>query len=415
MKSAQPRGGTQHYDTLVIGAGQAGVSLSYFLQAQGIDHVLVERETSFASWRNRWDGFYANTPNWMNTLPRDGFHTYPGGKPEGFASKKELVEYFEDYLREIQPPILSPCDVMEARQSADGKWRLKTSQGEFVGDNLAICTGAMSTPRIPRMSRALDPKVPQLHSLDYRSPNDIKTSRVLIVGSGSSGVQICKELCKTKKFDEIHLATSKVLVLPEYVLGIQVHRFLHMFSMFDVRVKSVLGRLMYGQLELKGDPIRPPTPKDLAKLEGVRLHERLISCQPGSVSFRDGSVVTDDDLTILWCTGYRGSYNWIRPRQGRLTIDERGYPVHDRGVVGPCRGLYFVGLRYQYTVASHDIYGVGQDARFVAESIAGGNTKHCVPQPPASARVGPITDSSKHTVAEVPYKAPKQTASDSSL
>jgi putative flavoprotein involved in K+ transport len=228
----------------------------------------------------------------------------------------------------------------------------------------------MSTSLIPELGNRLDRSVPQLHSLDYRCPEDIKTSRVLIVGSGSSGVQICTEFCKSNRFEELHLATSNVLVLPEHVLGIQVHRFLHFFGLFDARVRSPLGKLMYGRIELKGDPIRPPTPKDLARDGRVILHERLTESEGRTLGFKDGSSISTENLTILWCTGYKGAYGWIHAKAGSVEFDERGYPKHERGVIEGCPGLYFVGLRYQYTVASHDIYGVGRDAKYVAERIA---------------------------------------------
>jgi putative flavoprotein involved in K+ transport len=362
---------SEEYGVVVVGAGQAGISLSYFLARHGLNHVVLERDTPFSAWKTRWDGFYTNTPNWMNTLPRAGFNTVPGDDPNAFATREEIVEYLEEYRHEVDPPLICPSEVTGIEQLPSGCWQLRTSTGSYRARNVAVCTGAMSSPRIPALAGALDRSVPQVHSLDFRNPADIETSRVLIVGSGSSGVQICKEFCRARTQREIHLATSDVLVLPETVMGIQVHRFLHLFGVFDVRVHSPLGRLMYRNIEVKGDPIRPPTPEDLARDEGVILHGRLAAVRGSRLAFDDDSTLDTRDLTVLWCTGYRGRYEWIRPRAGALAIDERGYPVHERGVIDDAEGLYFVGLRYQHTVASHDIYGVGADAKYVAEHIAG--------------------------------------------
>ena len=358
------------YDVVVIGAGQAGVSLSFFLREKGINHVLLEKERPFSAWHNRWDGFYANTPNWMNILPGLEKHKFPGRNRSGFATKKELVDYFENYLSQVGAPVLTDQNVVEMRQSKSGSWAVHTSAGRvFETDNVVVCTGAMSKARIPGFSKTIGPGIVQLHSQDYRRPSDIRTKNVLIVGSGSSGVQISRELLDAQRFERVHLATSDVLVLPNHVLGLQIHRLLHLFGIFDIKVKSRLGRMMYGTLELKGDPIRPPTPKDLAQTQGLKLHKRLTRAEDDTLFFEDGEALQESDLTIIWCTGFKGDYEWIKTAGSPLELDERGYPVHTRGVLAEHPGLYFVGLRYQYTVASHDIYGVGNDAEFIANEI----------------------------------------------
>lgn len=358
-------------EVAVIGAGQAGVSLSYFLAKAGVNHVVFEKDRPFSAWHRRWDGFYANTPNWMNTLPGKQGQQYPGRSRSDFATKEELVDYFQSYLNDVDAPVLANQEVVEARQREDNSWTLRTSANDvFESDNIVVCTGAMSKPRIPDFSRSISDRVSQMHSVEYRRPTDVDTRHVLVVGSGSSGVQICKELLDAERFEQVHLACSDVLVLPNHVLGIPIHRLLHMLGIFDVKVYSRLGRVFYGTLEQKGDPIRPPTPRDLSRTHGLNLLGRLIDANDEALLFQNGQQLTRlADLTIIWCTGFSGDYGWIKPGRSSLELDERGYPVHLRGVIESHPGLYFVGLRYQYTVASHDIYGVGNDAKYVANEI----------------------------------------------
>ena len=230
-------------DVIVVGAGQAGLSLSHFLRRNGVSHVVLERDRPFSSWHHRWDGFHANTPNWMNSLPRDVQGLHPGRHRGDFATKQELLEYFGQYLDELKPPLRTGCQVTGVRQGGDGHWDVTTESGTLRARNVAVCTGAMCAPRIPPVAADIPAGVPQMHSSEYRNPGQLRTPEVLIVGSGSSGVQICKELCRSARFRRIHLATSNILVLPRHVCGIQIHRFLHLFGFFQVRTQSMLGRL----------------------------------------------------------------------------------------------------------------------------------------------------------------------------
>lgn len=359
----------EYSDVVIIGGGQAGISLSYYLQQQGIPHVILERDRAFASWHNRWDGFRANTPNWMNTIPVIDSKRLPGNNPGGFATREEIIDYFEECLRAVNPPLRTGVDVHRITQVEAGLWEVHTKDTIYETPTVAVCIGAMCTPRLPQAAADIPAAVPQLHSSEYRSPEQITTKGVLVVGTGSSGMQIGNILCQSGRYDQIHMAVSSVMVLPERLMGIQIHRFLHFFGLFDVRNDSLMGRLMYSNLETKGDPIMRPTPRDLARRYGVRLYGKFTRAEGDMLHFADGQTLSTDDLTILWCTGFRGDYSFIEPQNRAAAFDKSGYPMHKRGVIAGAPGLYFVGLRYQYTVASHDIYGVGQDARYVADHI----------------------------------------------
>ncbi len=359
----------EYVDVAVVGGGQAGISLSYYLQQRQISHVVLERDRAFSSWRNRWDGFRTNTPNWMNTLPVIDEQIFPANEPYGFATREELVDYLEQCLAAVNPPIKTGVEVYEITQLDDGRWEVCTQDVAYTAQNVAVCIGAMSTPRVPEVAADIPSSVPQLHSSEYHNPEQITTQSVLLVGSGSSGVQICSILGQSGRFDQLHLAVSNVMVLPDRVLGIQTHRLLHFFGLFDIRNNSLLGKVMYSGLETQGDPIMRPTPRDFARLYGVQLYGKFTGAEGSVLHFSDGKTLDTEDLTIIWCTGFRGDYSFIQTQNREATFDASGYPKHDRGVIDAAPGLYFVGLRYQHTVASHDLYGVGKDAKYVAEHI----------------------------------------------
>lgn len=357
-------------DVIVIGAGQAGISLSYYLQQEGVSHVVLERDRAFSSWHCRWDGFHANTPAWMNTLPILP-QVMPGGDRDEFVSREELIDYFARCLDLVDPPIRAGTEVTRVTQVDHSLWHVETADHLYESRAVAICTGALSTQKIPAIIETIPPGVTQIYSMDYRRPDQISTDNVLVVGSGSSGVQICQLLGESRRLKSLHLAVSNVMALPRHVLGIPAHRFFHIFRMFDWRVDTLRGKMMSSNLGSTGFPITRPRPKDLQKNLGVELHGRLVGANERELLFDDDSSLSCDDLSIVWCTGLRADYGFIELQSPNEVFDSDGRPIHVRGVAPAAPGLYFVGLLFQYTVASHDIYGVARDARHVAEHMSG--------------------------------------------
>jgi putative flavoprotein involved in K+ transport len=357
----------QDIDFLVIGGGQAGLSLSYYLSLAGLNHLVLEKDVPFSAWRNRWEGFRTNTPNWMNVLPMAPRPDWL--EMDGFATREEVVSYLMSSIEPFRLPIRTGVEASKVIEIGGGLWDVETAKTLYRTRGVAICIGAMSAPRLPLAAAEVPRTVPQLHSSEYRAPDQIGTRSVLIVGSASSGMQICRRLLESNRFDQIHLAASSVTVLPTRILGLPTHRFLHQFRLFDVRRNSVIGRLMYARLKGRADPIVPPTPRDLARTGRVHLHRRLIGASGSGLRFADGQTLALQDLTIIWCTGFKADYSFVELLHRERVFDAAGQPVHFRGVVPGAPSLYFVGLRYQHTIASHDIYGVGKDARHVALQV----------------------------------------------
>lgn len=354
-------------DAVVVGGGQAGLSVSFFLKRHGVDHVVLEKDVAFSAWVNRWDGFVTNTPAWMNRLPMLDRLAIEDG--DGFATREEMLAYLDQCSLAVDAPIVKAA----ARRvvfRGPHRWEVETADTTYVAPWVVMCTGAMSRPRLPAVAADLPADIPQLHSSEYRRPAQITTPRVLVVGSGSSGVQICRLLGESGRFEQIHMATSRVMVLPRRIAGVPVHRLIAAFGLFDVGVDSRLGRLMFSSLETRGDPIVPPTPKELARRHGVQLHPRLVDWDGEHLRFGDGTDISADSLTIVWATGFQGDFGLVDTGPGSPGFDERGFPRHARGVVGDAPGLCYVGLRYQHTVASHDIYGVGTDAEYIARQVS---------------------------------------------
>jgi putative flavoprotein involved in K+ transport len=362
------------YAAIIIGAGQAGVSLSYFLQRYGVSHLLLEKDRPFADWYNRrWDSFVMNTPNWMNVLPGQQQSFAPNAPRNDYGTLRDAREYFEAYLRTVQPPLRTE-EVRSVGVNRDGSWQVTTRDRIYNARNVAICTGHAGRAQIPLIANHLPTHVPQLHSSHYRNPRQVTTAKVLVVGSGSSGVQICRELADCGRFDTIYLATSGNMTLPWKVLGIPTYSLLHALGAFKITRGSWLGSLLFPRLLMKGDPATPPSPRQLAKKYGVRTMGRVSTVGRDAIRCSDGQTIPMHDLTIIWCTGYRTCYDFLDVYVKEGVINADGVPIHDRGVAANAPGLYFVGLRFQHTLVSQDIYGVAQDAEYVARQIGRANS-----------------------------------------
>ncbi len=365
--------GTRQIAVIIIGAGPAGMVLSYRLKQYGIKHLVLEKQKPFSAWYGRWQHFLLNTANWMNVLP-GGNDVFVSGKPgTGRAGKQEAIAYFEDYLVRTQPPVKENVEVLKVVRVRHGQWCVITRNQEYTAKHVVICTGENARPHLPSLAAQLPASVFQLHTSEYNNTRQLPTRRILVVGSGSSGIQISDDLLRSLDHDmegpgEIFLAMSGNRRFRWTLLGLPIHSWARWFGLFDVRSDAWLGKWIINKSLGAGDPATPPSPARLQQ-DGVTLRGRLNGYCGGYFIFDRGDPLPAEGLTVIWCTGYTPAYPRILSEHAHALFDRHGRVRHQGGkTIEP--GLYFLGLRFQRTLASHILYGLGRDASVLAREIA---------------------------------------------
>jgi len=405
-------GGAQHHSVIIVGGGQAGLSMSYYLQQYGIDHLVIEKHAVTHTWRSqRWDAFCLVTPNWQCALPG---HPYSGTEPHGFMKRDEIIAYLDAFIAKVQAPVLEHTEVKRVGQRDKGGYLVSTSRGDFTADQVVIASGGYHAPIVPRMAERLPNDVLQVHSADYRNPQSLPEGGVLVVGSGQSGAQIAEDL---------HLAGRKVTL----AVG-EAPRCARFYRGRDV--VDWLADMGYYDMPVEEHPLREGVRDntnhyvtgrdggrdiDLRKfaLEGMELYGVLQDYQDGQLSFApdlqsnlDSADATYNRInesidryiakagieapaaaayqpvwqppaerttldlsqsgirTILWCIGFRPDFSWL----DIPVFNGRGYPGHVRGVT-KIDGLYFLGLPWLHTWGSGRFSGIARDAEHLATQI----------------------------------------------
>ena len=356
----------EHFDTAIIGGGQAGLSAAYHVKQQGrMPVVLDENERVGDSWRKRWDSLRLFTPAKFDGLPGWRFPA----PPRSFPTKDEMADYMESYVTRFGLDVRTGVRI-DRLSKRDGCFVISAGSDTFEADNVIVATGAHRVPRLPDFARDLDPRIVQLHSSEYRSPAQLREGPVLIVGLGNSGAEIAGELVRTRPTwvaGKLHGELPVPHGSRRFHLGFKVLRFLW----HRILTKSTpIGRKL-GPKFTENDPLIRIKTKHLTAAGADRV---------GRVAgLRDGLPLLDDDRVldvpnVVWCTGFREDYSWIE-----LPIfDGDGKPQHECGVVKVEPGLYFVGLIFQYAVTSDVLPGVGRDAQRIAKHIAATSHAHRV-------------------------------------
>jgi putative flavoprotein involved in K+ transport len=343
----------EHLDVVVIGAGQAGLAMGYFLARQRRRFVIVERASSVGyAWRERWDSLTLFTPRRYSALPGLLFP----GEPDGYPTRDEVIAYLERYAESFELPIVLNSEVEKVEQVDDARFRLEVAGRMLTADQIVVATGPFQTPYVPKLATDLGDDVFQTHAVGYRRPDEVPTGTVLVVGGGNTGFQIAKELSATRKV--VLSVGSRQKPLPQRVLARDLFWWLAKARILDKTVDSRLGRKLSTRDTLIGS-----SPRELKKRYRVEIRPRLVHADGNTVRFEDGSELQID--AVVWASGYRPDYSWIK-----LPIfDEDARLRHRRGATD-VPGLYFLGLTWQYTRGSALIGWVKDDAEFIAERIA---------------------------------------------
>jgi putative flavoprotein involved in K+ transport len=340
------------YEVVVIGAGQAGLVMGYYLARQGRRFVILDRGDSIApAWRERWDSLRLFTPRRYSALPGLAFP----GDPDGYPTRDEVIAYLKRYADTFELPIELNSDVKRVA-SDDDRFRLQLEHRMATADQIVVATGPFQTPYIPKVAQGLDAGVWQAHSTGYRRPEDVPEETVLVVGGGNTGFQIAKELSASHRV--ILSVGSRQSPLPQRLAGRDLFWWLTKTRLLSTTVESRLGSRLKHRDTLIGS-----SPRELRRRYGVQLKPRATAASGRAVRYADGSQVEVD--AVIWATGYRPDYAWI----DLPIFDSDGQLRHRRGVTD-VPGLYFLGLTWQHTRGSALIGWVEDDAEFIAERIA---------------------------------------------
>ena len=403
-----------HFPVVIVGGGQAGLSVSYCLQQRGIDNIIFEKNKIADSWRSkRWDTFCLVTPNWQCILPG---YRYAGEDANGFMKRDDIVQFVEDYAGSFGPCIKENVSVRNVkRHDSRNVFEVTTSIGTYTADQVVIATGGYHQPKIPRMAERLPAQVTQLHSSEYKNPQDLTAGAVMVVGTGQSGAQIAEDLHLDGR--QVHLCVGSAPRSPREYRGKDVVDWLDQMGYYDIPIEEhpqketvrgktnhyVTGRGGGREIDLRQFAI-----------EGMQLHGRLQSITEEQLTFKADlkqNLDHADDVaksikhtideyiekaqidaptepayqpvwepapvpqpvniqaaninTVIWATGYHTDFSWIEIP----AFDGKGYPGHQRGV-STVQGLYFLGLPWLHTWGSARFSGIARDAEYLANCIA---------------------------------------------
>lgn len=346
--------------TLIIGGGQAGLSVGYHLVKRGLPFVILDANKRIGdAWRKRWDSLRLFTPARFNHLAGMPFPALA----HSFPSKDETADYLEAYAARFKLPVRTGAKVETLFRNGHG-FVAVVDDTRIEADNVVVATGYYQRPQIPSFAGELDPQIRQLHSSEYRHTAQLQDGGVLVVGAGNSGFEIALEV-----------ATSH----PTWLSGREVGRipfhprsaaarllFLPMMRFLAHHVLSLgtpVGRKLRPKLMATTSPVVSVRPEDLIAV-GVERVPKVTGLKEGLPQLADGRVL--EVMNVIWCTGYHPDFSWI----DLPIFGEDGKPKHERGVVADEPGLYFAGLFYLYAMSSSLLTGVGRDAAFIAEAIA---------------------------------------------
>jgi putative flavoprotein involved in K+ transport len=349
---------TEQVETVIVGGGQAGLAVSYYLAQRHRPFVILDaNERTGDSWRNRWDSLQLFTPAYLNALPGLEF---PGPRSH-CPTKDEMADYLETYAAAFDLPVRHSLRVDTITKNVE-HFMIIANDHRFEADNVVLATGGYQAAYVPDFAEQLAPEIMQLHSSEYRTSSQLRAGEVLVVGAANSGAEIALEASATHRTWLSGRHPGSEPTRP----GSRVDRILTPPYWFYIsRVASVtnpIGRRLRSKVLTMTLPLARVKPKDLEAAGVVRL-PRTIGVSDGSPVMEDGRIV--DVTNVVWATGYRPAFDWVHMD----IFDQEGQPVHHRGITAE-PGLYFIGLFFLTSLASSLVGGVRRDAEHIARHIA---------------------------------------------
>jgi putative flavoprotein involved in K+ transport len=349
-------------DTVVIGGGQAGLSMGYHLARRGVPFAILEANSRIGdSWRRRWDSLRLFSPARFDGL--DGLR-FPGD-PNGFPTKDEMADYLESYATRFALPVRTGVRV-DRLSRADGGLMIRAGDRRIMARHVVVAMADFQRPRLPAFAPSLDQGITQLHSSAYRGPAQLGPGGVLVVGMGNSGAEIARELTAAGRETWVSgQAPGELPFRPSDTIA-RLGLLWLVFRVLFYRVLTLdtpVGRKVYPTASTSATPLIRVKRRDLVAA-GVKLVGRTTGVQDGRPVTADGAVL--DVGNVVWCTGFEPGFSWI----DLPVFDPTGAPVHVRGVATAEPALNFLGLHFLYAMSSSMIHGVGRDAAFLADRIA---------------------------------------------
>jgi putative flavoprotein involved in K+ transport len=357
-------------ETVIIGAGQAGLATGYHLRRLDRPFVIIDANRRLGdNWQQQWDSLQLYSPAKYDGLPGMPFPapawSYPG--------KDQVADYLAAYAARWELPVRLGTRVIGLDRTESG-YVLTTDGGQIRCDNVVVATGTFGrTPNVPEFAGELDPSILQLHSSQYRRPAQLNDGPVLVVGASHSGADIAYEVAQTNPTVLCGRDCGSIPFRPGTVPARALFPFV-VFAWRHVLTRNTpIGRKMMPEVRFHGAPMLRVKKADLERRGVRRIEHRMIGVRDGAPLMADGTAV--DVRNVVWCTGFRQVYDWINVPILRAD----GWPDEVRGVVESAPGLYFCGLAFQYAFSSMVLPGVGRDADYVARHLVSRRTRAMVP------------------------------------
>jgi putative flavoprotein involved in K+ transport len=351
----------KHWDTIIIGGGQAGVAAGYHLKKLNEDFLILDENNRVGDcWRNRWDSLILFTPSQHNGLPGFPFPAERGT----FATRDEMADYLEEYVKKFSLPVSTSVKVNQLSKnnsSDNSSFEISTSNGIYFSESVIVATGTNPAPYVPDIAGKLSEDIHQIHSSSYKNPEMIPPGDVLVIGAGTSGAQIAIELSRSRKTYKTFISGNPTPHIPDWLFK-YFGGLYWLFISYILTIKTPIGRKARKRILNKGTPLISVSVSDLDAAGVIRL-PRTGTVINGYPKLEDGRIIRVS--SVIWATGYKPDFSWI----DFSVTDDTGWPATNRGISKSVFGLYFAGMKFQYSLTSGLIGGVGRDAEYIANHI----------------------------------------------